>query len=226
MAWYGIVFSAAAAWQPGTVDVASFDRSFDWTFYRSTGDAFVQSIRKLDQIHNLFRSAGVGDANDEMFWFDPFSETGAERVRKASGVAAQVRRLAEDAWVDLAAHSGEALVHRDTLPFLRFAAKRLDCVGMKLQYSREIANSYREHKTYAAGQRVQDLRDYVNELKGAYRALWLSENRPYWIDNVLVRYDNEALYWVQKARLFSSAERRNRREGTVPSPESLGLVLP
>lgn len=182
------------------------------TDWKDDGEALFNAIRKLDQINNLLRSAGVGDANDEMFWFDPFSATGAERVRKASGVAAQVRRLAEDAWVDLAAHSGEALVHRDTLPFLRFAAKRLDCMGMKLQYSREIANSYRERNTYAAGQRVQDLRDYVNELRAGYRALWLAENRPHWIDNVLVRYDNEALYWVPAPPRCL----RSGRQGSLP----------
>lgn len=226
MAWYGIVFSAAAAWQPGTVDVASFNGSFDWAFYRNKDNTFAQAIRKLDEVNNLLRSAGVGDANDEMHWFDPFSEPGAERVRKAAVVAPQIRRLAEEAWVDIATNSGKALAHADTLLFLRFAAKRLDAVGMKIQYSREIADSYREKQVYAAGQRANDLRDYTNELKNAYRALWLSENRPYWIDNVLVRYDNEALYWVQKGRLFSSIAYQARRNKTVPTPQSLGLVLP
>ncbi len=226
LAWYGIVFSAAAAWQSGDVEVPAFDRSFDWAFYRSNGDTFVQAIRKLDQIHGLLDSTGVGDAGYELFWIDPFSQSGAVTVRKAVGVASEARRLAEDAWMDLAAHAGDAAAHQDTLPFLRLAARRLDYMGMKLQYSCEVADGYREQKNYGAGYRVQDLTEYVNELKGAYRTLWLSENRPYWIDNVLLRYDHEALYWLQKRRIFAAAERRREREGTLASPESLGVVLP
>ncbi len=36
---------------------------------------------------------------------------------------------------------------------------------------------------------MQDLRDAYSATKGEFAQVWLSENRPYWLDNVLVRYD-------------------------------------
>lgn len=226
MTWHGIVFSAAAAWQEGTVDVNAFDRSFDWAFYRSDGGEFVGAIRELDQIHQLLRSAGVGDGNDELTWFDPFSSFGAERVRKILPVAAQIRKLAEDAWVRVSEHSAEARLNPDTLPLIRFAAKRFDYVGMRVQYAQQMAEEYRNQQPRGAASRATDLRDYTNELKEIYRTLWLAENRPCWIGNVLVRFDNEALYWVQKGRLFGAVAQEFRTTKSLPDPESLGLVLP
>lgn len=237
--WYGVVFSAAASWQPGAVDEAAFDRAFDWAFYRNGDETFARSIRRLDSINNLLLSAGVGEAYNDLFWFDPFSRLGAERVRKVLPVSSELRRRAEEALVDLTAAAGNARLHRDTIPFLRLAARRLDCLGMKVQISKAIADAYRQalaDKSCTAGNLsrissgnglTQDMRDYVHELKGMFREVWLSENRAYWLDNVLVRYDSEALFWVQKSRLFERlAEEYEVNKTDLPSPETLGLWLP
>ena len=237
--WYGVVFSAATAWQQGLVDIAAFDRAFDLAFYGSTGETFARSIRRLDSINSLLVSAGVGEAYNDLFWFDPFSRLGAERVRKILPIASELRLRAEDALSDLTSATGRARIHRDTIPFLRFAARRLDCLGMKVQISRAIADAYREaladkSRTTSNLSRIssgngltQDMRDYVHELKGMFRAVWLSENRPYWLDNVLIRYDSEAMFWVQKSRLFERlAEECEVTKMDLPPPESLGLWLP
>jgi hypothetical protein len=237
--WYGIVFSAAAAWQQGLVDTGAFDRAFDWAFYRHTGETFARSIRRLDSINSLLVSAGVGEAYNDLFWFDPFSRLGAERVGKILPIASELRLRAEDALADLTSAAERARLHRDTIPFLRFAARRLDCLGMKVQISKAIADAYREaltDRSRTAGNLsrissgnglTQDMRDYVHELKGMFRDVWLSENRPYWLDNVLIRYDSEALFWVLKSRLFERlAEECEAAKTDLPPPEALGLWLP
>ena len=73
---------------------------------------------------------------------------------------------------------------------------------------------------------VQDLRDSTNELKELYRAAWLAENRPYWLDNVLVRYEAEALYWQDKSRLFTRVAQEYGATKILPAPEALGIYLP
>ncbi len=241
MTWYGIAVSAAAAWQPGLVDFADFDRSFDWAFYRNRDETFVNAIRNLYRIHELVRSVNRADANSALYWVDPFSRYGAETVRKLYPVASKMRLLAEQAAVDVAASKGKARLHGSTVPFLELAARRFDYLGMKIQFSKEIADSYRAVladssdpvKTRNRMRRISgmdgmtpSLRDYVHEVKAMYRDGWLMENRPYWLDNVLVRYDAEALYWVEKARLFAAAEQELAVTKRLPSPESLKVVLP
>ena len=234
--WYAILFSAAAAWQPGDVDTPEFDRSFDWTFYRNTDATFANVVHKLDKIHGVLRSAGVGDAGDRLFWFDPFSESGAALTAKLRPAASEVRRLAEDALVDLETQAAKARRNQRSLLFLKLSAKRLDYLGMKVQFSSRIGELYREAQSGQPGSTLsrinstngflQDLRDYANECRALYREAWLAENRPYWLDNVLVRYDAEALYWVQKSRQFSEIAQQYAQSKKLPEPEKFGLYLP
>ena len=93
MTWYGVVFSAAAAWQADSVDVDRFDRAFDWAFYRNWQDqTFVKSIRALAETHDVLKTAGVNaGATDNLFWVDPFSRYGAEMMAKAYPAASKVR---------------------------------------------------------------------------------------------------------------------------------------
>ena len=239
MNWYGIVFSAAAAWQPESVDTAAFDEAFDGAFYRRSEPVAARVVGRFARVHRLLRATGVGDAADELFWLDPFSAPGARTVSKALPAAAEVRRLAEENLLDLAAF--DAPRHGETIPFLRLAAKRLDWLGMKILFAQRMADQYRDALENRADKRrarldlnrisstngmVEDLREGILELRGLYRTAWLAENRPYWLDNVLVRYDAEALYWQQKQRLITAVRQDFLETGNLPEPEKLGLVLP
>ncbi len=116
--------------------------------------------------------------------------------------------MAEQALTDIAAAKAKPRRHAETIRFQQFAARRMDYLGMKIQFTKEIGDMYRAVQaepsdTARAQNRLRRIRgmdgllpslcDYTNEVKALYREAWLSENRPYWLDNVLVRYDNEAL---------------------------------
>ena len=58
-----------------------------------------------------------------------------------------------------------------------------------------------------------------------YERAWLTENRPYWLGNVLVRYDNLASLYENKIREVAAAEAQYRDSKTLPPPESLGFYL-
>jgi hypothetical protein len=234
--WYGILYSAAAAWQAQEPAREEFDAAFDWTFYRCADPAFASVIRRLDEVHKLLRSVGVGDATNRLFWLDPFTPAGAALVAKIAPVASAIRLAAEEAMEQLDAQRSKARRHEDTLLALRLAAKRLDYLGMKVQFARRIGEIYRESlaaraprsfgRLNGANGMLQDLRDYATELRDLQRRAWLAENRPYWLDNVLVRYDDEALLWTRRIRLFTEALQQYQLWQRLPPPEELGLHLP
>jgi len=145
--------------------------------------------------------------------------------------------LAEEVWADLDREQSNAKRHQPTIEMLKFAAKRIDYLGMKAQFAKEIADFYREarsqmgnrslvsrnlHEITSTNGRLQDLRDAINELKASYRERWLSENRPYWLDNVLVNYEYEALNWRQRARQFVEVRQQYAQSQELPDAETLG----
>ncbi len=234
--WYGILYSAAAAWQEHEPSPEEFHAAFDWVFYRNTDRTFADAIRRLDEAHRILQRAGVGDASNRLFWLDPFAAAGAALTARIAPVASELRLFAEDALAALESAEEKARRHRESLLSLKLAAKRLDYLGMKVQYGQRIGEIYREALKARAPRNfgrinstngmLQDLRDYANELKDLYRRAWLAENRPYWLDNVLVRYDDEALLWTRRIRLFTDAAQQYNLWQHLPPPEQLGLQLP
>ena len=109
-----------------------------------------------------------------------------------------------------------SLREKDSLRAMELGARRIDFIGLKFQLSDEMRDLYaqayaQQHdrkKDSATANlldnissmngRCQDLRDGFSLLKNLYRESWLAENRPYWIDNVLVRYDLQTQLWQKR----------------------------
>jgi hypothetical protein len=71
--------------------------------------------------------------------------------------------------------------------------------------------------------RCQDLRDAYSATKNEYSQVWLSENRPYWLDNVTVRYDLRIQQWQRRAERFAAVTRDFEKNKELPSAAELGL---
>ena len=240
MTWPAVVFGAACAWQPGESSIEEFGRRFDWAFYRGTTTVFQDAITQLASTHTFLSSAKVGGASDDAFWLDPFGQDWATYVENARPVAKQLRLAAERALILLYQHRAEATHHAETIDALLVAGRRLDTLGMKIEFIDEINQFYRQA---FAGQgnrslvnsnlgqitgdngRLADLRDATNDVRRLYERQWLQENRPYWLQNVLVRYENLAAKFQAKIGEVEAAAAQFRRTGQLPPPEQLGFLV-
>lgn len=240
MTWPAIVFGAACSWQEGEAAIESFKSKYDWAFYRNTDNTFRDAIQSLTRAHSLLRTAGAGEANNEAFWTSPFSEVGAIYNQKAIVAAKDVRLEAERALASLYRNHSKARENRDTVDYLIFAALRLDLLGMKIQFASEMSRYYWEaylnmsnrslvsrnlNEIAGVNARLQDLRDATTRLRGMYSDLWLRENRPYWLGNVVVRYDNLASMFQSKIQSVQEAKAQYREQSTLPTPQQMGFFI-
>jgi hypothetical protein len=240
MTWPAVIFGAAAAWQPGEASIEQFKASYDWAFYRNNDATFREAIDALARSHALLNSAGLGGAWDDLFWTDPFSESGARTMERALPIARDLRLAAERALEVVYRHRAHARVHADTLDALTLAAMRLDALGMKIQFTGEIGKLYWEAYLNLGDRRsvgsnlgeisnpngrLEDLRDATTRVRAAYSELWLKENRPYWLGNVLVRYDHLTELYYSKSRAVQAALQHYREKSTLPAPDQIGFFL-
>ncbi len=247
--WWSIVYGAAVAWEAGPTDVEDFDSKFDWAFYRNSDHRFVEALKKLGHLNETLRQSGAGKLYDEnyggtddaLFWHNPFTPRGQADARKALPVAVEVRRTAEDAYNLLTASADRAQRHRDTLANLRFAALKLDALGMRYLYMQEIAGFYatalqhqKDNKDLAMGQlrsiqspdggRLEDLREYTTRLRELYKDLWLSENHASWLPNMLQLYDRQSGLWQEMIARFDALQSDFDQGKPLPAAETLGLL--
>jgi hexosaminidase len=235
-----LVFGAAASWQPGESSINDFKSSYDWAFYRNEGDTFSGVLENLDRPHALLAGVKLNNASHEFFWSDPFSEAGANTAAKALPVTHDLRISAEHAAESLMLNRAKAHLHTETLDDMLLAAWHLDTLGLKIQFTSEISRYYWDaYQNQTDGTRAQNdldeivdingrlesLRDAITQMRKMYGEGWARENHPYWLDNVLVRYDNLASEVQAKIVVVQAAQRQYWSAKTLPAPEQLGLFL-
>ncbi|HSZ60599.1 MAG TPA: beta-N-acetylhexosaminidase [Terriglobales bacterium] len=243
MAWPALIFGATAAWQPGESSIDDFKNSYDWAFYRNNdgdGRTFVGAIENLDRSHTLLAATKLHGASNELFWSDPFSESGANMSAQALPATHDLRLGAERTAESLQHNRTQAQLHAGTLDGMLLAAWHLDTLGMKIQFTSEISHYYWDaYQNQSDPKRVQNdldeivdingrlesLRDAITEMRKTYKEGWARENNSYWLDNVLVRYDNLASEIQAKIVAVQAAERQFESTKTLPAPEQLGFFL-
>ena len=234
-AWYGVVLGAAASWQPAPLDAAEFERDFDWAFFRHEGDELTKATRALGSVNTLL---GV-NSSDELFWRDPFTDDFQNTVvRPREEKTRQLRLLVEEAEETLIRERPRAGRNLSTVDAMRFAARRFDHLGRRMQAVGQFSRDYWDaYLNLGDRRRVRTLRRYTGAiyntlreqaeelsiLREAYREQWLRENRPYWLESVLARYDLAVSRWLSRSKQLEEALREYDRTSRLPAPSEFGL---
>jgi hexosaminidase len=234
MTWYGIVFGAAASWQNKPVDRTAFDDDFDWAFFRNESDEFTEALGALGRVNGLL---GIG-SSDEMFWRDPFNSNFLGQARSLKGQLQEMRLAVENADEQLLRNETRARRNRSMIPVMRFAAQRFDHLGQRMQVVEKFSQDYWDaYLNLGDRRKIGRLRNYwgniynslremaeeLTILRESYRQQWLAENRPYWLDSVLARYDQAIATWLKKSRALAEAVRLYNTNSILPNPEEFGL---
>jgi hypothetical protein len=245
--WFGVLFGAAAGWQPGESKESAFTDSFGLAFHGDGTGKISQAQSELMAAHSVLKSAGLEDAQDAYFWVDPYSAEGQRAAIKIRPALHDLRMHAERAITLLAEARVAArsehreLANRDALDALELGARRIDFVGLKFQNVDECIALYNQALTIAGDKsrwdevgnmletigsnngRIQDIRDGYALLGGLYRQAWLRVNRPYWLENNLARYDKAAQLWIDRGERWSLVEEQWFATHTLPSLADSGL---
>jgi hypothetical protein len=216
------------------VDREVFDDNFDWAFFRNDGDEFTDALHALGSVNTLL---GIG-TSDELFWRDPFNSNFQLQARTLKSQIREMRLAVENADESLLRNDSRARRNRSMIPVMRFAAQRLDHLGRRMQVVEKFSQDYWDaYLNLNDRRKVGRLRNYwgniynslremsedLTILKESYRQQWLAENRPYWLDSVLARYDQATLTWLNKSKSLAEAVRLYNTNSILPDPEEFGL---
>ncbi len=169
--WYGLLFGAAAAWQPGESSIPHYQAAFGQVFHGDLTGDLDQAQQEIMLCHALLRDqAKAGDGSDGLFWIDPWSADGQRTAAKIRPFTHDLRLHAERALTLIAQaraaypasaanqpaapqpavydpanafpSNPTALRHPEAIDALELGARRLDFIGLKFQLSDEIVEGY------------------------------------------------------------------------------------
>jgi hypothetical protein len=234
-AWYGITLGAASSWQQAPLDTAEFERDFDWAFFRHEGDEITKATRALGGVNALL---GIS-SSDDLFWRDPFTDDFQNAVvRPDEEKTRQLRLRVEEAEEDLLRARAAVRRNATTVDAMVFAARRFDHLGRSMEVMQKFSADYWDaYLNLGDRRRVRALRRYTGAiynalreqaeslslLRESYREQWLRENRPYWLESILARYDLATSRWLARSKQLEEALRDYDKTSTLPPPSTFGL---
>jgi hypothetical protein len=194
--YYPLLWGAECAWAPVAEEsgagsheqrerrVAQFDNAFDGVFYGLSGSAIAKANHQLGSV--IRQNPLAGNMIDTAVWKESvaaWSEAGAaENAAKLMADSAEVIQTASDAL-------RSARYNADTLKEMIFAAKRVRFVGMKVMAVEGLARHPDNRVTHMNGAYVRDLIAALTSLREEFVNLWNAENRAWWLDKNLAKYD-------------------------------------
>lgn len=245
--WFGVLFGAAAAWQPGESKESAFTDSYGLAFHGDATGKISQAQSELMAAHALLKGADLEDAQDSYFWIDPFSPSGQQLGAKIRPTLKDLRLHAERAITLLAEARATAksehreLANPEALDALELGARRIDFVGLKFQNADECVSLYNQALAIAGDKsrwdevdnmletigsnngRLQDIRDGYALLGGLFRQAWLRVNRPYWLENNEARYERATQLWIDRGQRWGLVEEQWFEKHTLPPAAEAGL---
>ncbi len=246
MDWYGVLFGAVAAWQPGESSIADYQDAYAQVFHLDSSGQINAAEKELMAAQEAITNAKTGLSSDQLFWLDPWSAEGQTVSAELLPQAQNLRLHAERAIVLLTQvrYNNSSLAEPDALTAMDLGARRLDLVGLKFQLAQEMVAEYAKavaQQHDAAKQsatntmlseisgdngRCQDLRDAYSAVKSEYGQVWLAENRPYWLNNVTGRYDLAIELWQSRALKIEAAIYAWHNGQDLKPETALGMPVP
>jgi hexosaminidase len=243
--WFGVLFGAAAAWQPGESSQDAFTASYGHAFHDDETGKINQAQEEIMAAHAVLRKAELEDAQDHYFWVDPFSPEGQQIAAKLLPVASELRLHAERAITLLAqARAAGKLTNQEALDALELGARRIDFIGYKFQAANDCITLYAKAQSlvgdktrwdevsealYIVGSnngRLEDIRDGYSQIGQLYHDAWLRDNREYWLANNMARYDRAAQMWVGRGNAWGNVIQHWWSTHTLPAASEVGLPSP
>jgi hexosaminidase len=193
--WLPLVWSAECAWKPALARdgqdwneareerLTTFSKAFDPTFYRAPGNDLLNLQFSLSRFRRNPVSFGMSDG---AFWTSiPAIATRGfkteDAIRLVSEAESIMRKLRDE--------KRARRLNGDTLDYVEFAARRAKFMGSRALVSDSIGRAQTPAEKHRAMQAIEGLAKDAGTLRAQYIELWNRENRPWWRDQMVARYD-------------------------------------
>lgn len=199
--WHGLAWGAECAWKPIDSQLTTYSKAT----YSKKLDQFNSSFSQL-----MFGDAGVSEPLfqfdsirkqpvremvwDKSFWADMYDISPKNTDDAALQNNQKIVAMADNLIKELTSKKASVKQNADILDYPLFAAKRVRFAAMQNLGRITLAKALKTEDPLDIA-KVKDsfslLLTQLHALKMTYIVLWERENKPWWLDKILAKYDEQ-----------------------------------
>ncbi|MBS1724278.1 MAG: family 20 glycosylhydrolase [Armatimonadetes bacterium] len=204
--WYPLVWGAEVAWKPalaagGTISVKGNVRLYDQA-RKERNDAFDESFPRLFcglndgklskafwKLSRLRTKPVSGGMSDQAFWTMPWDiDTATAKSPANNGLSQDVM----DAMMAIQHAKRAATRNAETLDAAYYSVSKeayLSSQAKAMSEFGELMQAPAEFRSFIAEQGASSLAGQLSKIEDEYRSAWALENRPWWLDRNVSKYE-------------------------------------
>ena len=230
--WYGLAFSAEQSWYVNDLPEKHYDRRFNRVIYGDSQQKISRSIAALGRLTHIIPTQKM---NLAVFWRNLIPEEGKTAFLNRSDWQ-EVKNIADSAQSILSQAKPSRFI--DDLKAWQFTVNRYQYLARSRLILLDAASFYREacllqrkdreqaaaylQKTAEALEKIQL---NLTRLTQAVKKTWLMENRRYWLDRVMEKYDKQKTELIWAERRLQKAADDFKTGFYLPAPNEIGLAI-
>jgi hypothetical protein len=229
--WYGVAFAADQSWSDGERAKAGFDTRVDKALYGNPRPTLAQAVEALAPLADL---AATQEMNEAVFWSKIVPDP-EEKLRSNLNDWYVVRDICHSA--DSLLATAAAKVYTTDYDYLKFSVRQYRFMAESRIQLQTAADLYRaacrhqsERDRVAAElatvlHLVSSQQQELAQLAGEFKKLWLLENRPYYLDRILQKYESKVKALDEVVQLLTSAAADFGKGQFLPPPNQVRLDM-
>ncbi|UCE06377.1 MAG: hypothetical protein JSW07_22870, partial [bacterium] len=230
--WFGVAYAGEKSWNVKPNNNQDFDKRFNWVVY---GDRQHSVSRAIWQLTELTKLPMTQEMNEKIFWSRVIPEQG-QKLRINFDGWVQVSSICDAADQALDMTKPTQYVH--DLDYLRFTAAQYRHLALIRTSMLEATELYRNaclrqmespsearKAVILALDKIGETYQSLSRLKDWFRTLWLQENRVYWLDKILTKYDARLRDLADTQTLILSALNDLDKGHYLPPPNEVRLAV-
>lgn len=231
--WHGIAWGAECSWNASATDIKDFNRRIGGVLLGESGDHFGKAIELIEKASKL---PGYEGLYNSRFWKIDNGDLPVSR-EVAWRQANDLLNAIDPAIKELNEARKNAKVNEDILDCFIFAAERVRVMAQRQVSFLDAAKIYqygynsiddKEKAAMLVGSTVdtiRGIRDQHEALRDQYKELWNRENRPYYLDVILARYDGLINQYDNILSKLIASLHQLKMNGALPAPKEVGLAV-
>jgi hypothetical protein len=230
--WYGVAFNAEHSWRPNQDPLEEFDMRFSRGIYGDMDTLIPRSLHTLNKLTDL---SPTYEMNSSIFLQTLVPERG-EKITFDTESWTEVSKWAEEAGDIL---SGKTIpFYNAELSFIEFTIRQYRFLYDAREELLRASDAYNHaceiqlHNKEGALRLIHETRDIIDSLKyrfeqltSDFEILWDMENRPYWRQIGLLKYQEKIRTFTNQMELLEEATRMLEAGNYLPSPAEVRLDI-